>query len=914
VSVPTDSSVLAKDTQGVADPGLAINLSPVQDWSSQMPFIDVFKQSRLFQSERLLPNSTRVSMNYEDLAAEGILDENGWPTQIPDGMDYVFATLAWTQEEAQSYRSGRYVIEWEGTGEVVLWGGTVVNQTNNRLVVEIEDIRNYRIRIDETDPQGTGDYVRDITMVKQEHLALHRAGAVFNPDWVELIEDMRSLRFMDWMDTNNSTQSEWDGRPKESDAQWSGEGVPLEVMVDLANQTGTDPWFTIPYHATDEYIREFATYVRDNLDPDLKAMVEYSNEVWNFSFQQAKDSFSEATEELDAQIGSGWLQNYGMNAANVADIWSDVFSDQAQDRLVNILATQTATPGRADPILEAPDYAALDPDFEAPHLSFDAWAVTGYFNGLTETIQNQTKIPLVKEWIAESIARSTGEDDRYDYAIDLAIQEIRDGSVTGDPRAGLAHLKTLFEEQAAIAESYGLDLVMYEGGTHVVGLGRDVNDQELTDFFTTLNASDAMGEIYAEVLVMWEDVGGQAFNAFNDVLVNGKFGSWGALQSLDDSSARWDILTAHNEARQGDWEERNEGAFDQGITVYGRRWDDTLTGTLEEDFLIGRKGDDILFGAAGDDGLNGGPGDDILVGGSGDDIYFGGQGADTFVITKGEDADIIDDFKVGKDSLDLSDLGVSWDEFSSGLVEISNVKGGVALEFQMGNSLMFAGLSASDLSQDDMIFSDLEAPDDTLVVQADQGMRIAAVNPFSNTGKEIAATMADNGQSGTAYYTTTHKDGATYAQANSGGVAAGEEAGVEYFSGVSSFVATEFADQFFGRNEQVSVTMGDGNDYVLASSEDDVIVGGGGDDRLWGKEGSDVFVFAQGDGDDVINDFETGSDLLDLSVFEFSENALENGEISISHVNDAAVLSFGDVSVTLANIGDSDLSNSDFIL
>ena len=49
------------------------------------------------------------------------------------------------------------------------------------------------------------------------------------------------------MATNDSEQSAWKDRPKVSDARWSGKGVPLEIMVELANRLKTEPWFTLPH-------------------------------------------------------------------------------------------------------------------------------------------------------------------------------------------------------------------------------------------------------------------------------------------------------------------------------------------------------------------------------------------------------------------------------------------------------------------------------------------------------------------------------------------------------------------------------------------------------------------------------------------------------------------------------------------
>src|SRR3546814_10140296 len=63
-------------------------------------------------------------------------------------------------------------------------------------------------------------------------------------------------------------------------------------MVGLANALGTDAWFTVPWNADEDYVRRFATYVRDNLAPGRKAYVEVANEVWNWGFRvisQARD-------------------------------------------------------------------------------------------------------------------------------------------------------------------------------------------------------------------------------------------------------------------------------------------------------------------------------------------------------------------------------------------------------------------------------------------------------------------------------------------------------------------------------------------------------------------------------------------------------------------------------------------------
>ncbi|WP_108817341.1 calcium-binding protein [Pseudovibrio sp. Alg231-02] len=100
--------------------------------------------------------------------------------------------------------------------------------------------------------------------------------------------------------------------------------------------------------------------------------------------------------------------------------------------------------------------------------------------------------------------------------------------------------------------------------------------------------------------------------------------------------------------------------------VEGSIWTDFIFGDSNRNVLRGLGGDDYLSGRDGDDILVGGEGDDYLIGGNGSDAMAGKKGADTFVFSKGiqfqADADIILDFEVGIDRLDLSDhsAAVNW--------------------------------------------------------------------------------------------------------------------------------------------------------------------------------------------------------------------------------------------------------------
>lgn len=97
--------------------------------------------------------------------------------------------------------------------------------------------------------------------------------------------------------------------------------------------------------------------------------------------------------------------------------------------------------------------------------------------------------------------------------------------------------------------------------------------------------------------------------------------------------------------------------------IYGGAGNDEIDGGGSRDTVRGHSGDDSLNGGAGNDSVTGGAGDDTLVGGAGRDTLIGGSGDDVFLYASASESpntnnrDVIRDFRVGEDQLDLSGLG-----------------------------------------------------------------------------------------------------------------------------------------------------------------------------------------------------------------------------------------------------------------
>ncbi len=143
----------------------------------------------------------------------------------------------------------------------------------------------------------------------------------------------------------------------------------------------------------------------------------------------------------------------------------------------------------------------------------------------------------------------------------------------------------------------------------------------------------------------------------------------------------------------------------------GEAGDDAISGGSGRDFIDGGSGGDRIDGGEGADKIVGGTGADTISGGAGNDHLWGGQwradnAADTFVVQAGTGRDMIHDFEVGVDRIDLSAYGLEFDEVQNAMqdqgwateIDLSSLSGG-----QPGDALILKSVDADDLSEDDFI-------------------------------------------------------------------------------------------------------------------------------------------------------------------------------------------------------------------
>ncbi|WP_162197188.1 Ig-like domain-containing protein [Loktanella sp. S4079] len=803
----TDSVPEMQSLDGLADPTIAYGLGGLSDWSTGMVFLDIMKSSR-----GLVGHTDQWgAFSNEQMSEAGYLDENGWPTEIPEEIDSIGTIWAWSNtsenEGVRATRAGTYVLEYEGEGEFRLGGDVeIISQEGNKITFEAGGNTIF-LNISETDPNGTGDHLRNFTMIKEEHLDLHEAGAIFNPDWLDVIEDTRAIRFMDWMGTNNSTISEWSERGMIDNQTWTGGQPPVEVMVELANQIGADPWFTMPHLATEEYMREFATYVRDNLDEGLKVTVEYTNEGWNWAFQQTQELLAMAKEEFGEELGRNVNSYYAYKATQMALIWKEVFGDEAETRLTTALGVQTGNEFTLRSILNAQTWEQADPEnYQRPADVFDAIAATSYFGSSIMSDEEN------RNALAAAIADPNVDANAWLTAM------LRDPEYSGSVPSKIEQLKSL---KNIIAED-GLELILYEGGQHVHHLfAIDDSAADFETFLAEYVRSQDMADLYQDLWDGWMEVGDGPNMQFGDVGASSKYGSWSLRTWIGDTNPRAELIDELNETTPNWWGGRSGEAFQQGKILTGDNLNNSLGGTKAEDFLIGLDGDDVLYGFDDDDGLNGGDGDDILCGGTGNDRIVGGEGND-IAIFEGNLAD----YSYAADGETLIVTHLSTGDIDR-LIDVE--------------TLSFADI---ELDVSSGTITPIEPTPDPIMVDGPAALRDAIEQ--TDGGETIIAANSD------ADYVVD------LAQATGA-------------SGVATLTDKEPLDPTSSEDLTVVFAGSNGHDQLAGADGADVIVGGKGIDRMFGGDGADIFVFSQGTELDIVYDFTDGVDQIRLDGMDFGD-------------------------------------------
>lgn len=578
---------------------MGIGLSQVVDWSTQFPFINLVKQARSWVFHE--PGKAWGK------GARAPVDERGWIRSLNKGQRAELIVLI---AEGGTVPFERFAVSWKGQGSLRYRGnakrvGKGPTGFNDTVQLTAPNGRHYfAIELMSTNP---ADPLRDIVVVAEKFVVLHQKGERFNPDWLARLKPFRSLRFMDWMQTNNAWSSSWSKRAQVADLSYRGRGVPLEVMIDLANQLQVDPWFTLPHLADDAYIRAFAELVKTRLQPGRVAWFEHSNEVWNWMFGQAKHANAAGrirwrdTSVLGPalkELSSGRTKKTDLSVLDKAKMAPDlemVLKDLVQaglhQRFIEIAPAGPrrqqalhyllsrmlgAAPGnsyvqhngmraaqlcdivkkevfvgstnrvRCVIALQTANYGLVDSALRCPNWS-QAPCVDHGFDALAVT--GYLGVSATTGRNAAVIKRWSNEGDKGVRAL---VAELRQQNKLPDAPTDLAQVTRHFKHHAKVAKQYGLQLVAYEGGQHLTA-GALQKDKKVLAMLKAASAHPDMGLLYGDLLDAWKAAGGTMFMHFVDVSACSRSGCWGAMENYEDAAPKYQALVDWSAAHPRWW-------------------------------------------------------------------------------------------------------------------------------------------------------------------------------------------------------------------------------------------------------------------------------------------------------------------------------------------------------------------------
>ncbi len=382
----------------------------------------------------------------------------------------------------------------------------------------------------------------------------------------------------------------------------------------------------------------------------------------------------------------------------------------------------------------------------------------------------------------------------------------------------------------------------------------------------------------------------------------------------------------------------------------------SLRGT--DNVLAIARGVDIenAVGGTGNDTITGNDLNNVLTGGAGNDTLTGGRGSDTFVVTRGRSSDVVVDFEDNVDKIDVSKMGLAGHTLQSAGITLIQSGNATIVRFSTGEEIRLENIAPHQLSESDFIFSGGPRPTPTPpapvppapvppapvppapvppapvppvpgnnAINGDAGNNVlwgtAAIDTINGFGGD---DVIFSSQGGDTIDGGAGRDTISYAHSATGvtvslysGLGYGGAMGDTYRS-IENVRGSAFSDLVVGSHEANTIDGNGGNDRLFGNGGNDILNGGSGNDYLTGGNGNDVFVVNR-DGADVIADFQSGVDKIDVSGLGISSYALKAREITFTQSGGSTAVHFLDsagniiTTITLQNFTQGFLNEGDFI-
>ncbi len=486
---------------------IGVNSNEVMDDDASIPFIDIFKTSIPFEEAR--PWLTKGKVEY---------DKDGWPKRLNGGQvgtRFLYKlpkntvpegnyTVLYDGEGILSYTDDAKLIHREKGKDIISIKAGKDNEYRVKLLIKNSNPDNYLRNIRVLMPGGVCSNNPFRRVSSKQHcrgsrylpFEQYHSTLIFNPAYLDYMKDFKVVRFMNMSGITRNPISKWDEMPKLNDATWAGKqgerGAPLEIMVALANRLNADPWFTLPHKADNHFVRQYAKYVKENLKPGLKAYVEYTNEAWNSIFTQAhyvKDMGERMN--LDEDRDKAGYKYFSLRSVQIFDMWEQTFG--GTDRIVRVMGSWTGWTRLSEMLLS----------YRNAYKKTDALAIAPYFFPSHESAKKAKSVNQLFQMIY---------DPKEKYSIPKVL--------------GYIH------KNAQTAEKFGVDLIAYEGGQHLVDWKSRNTESHPTKLMIAANRDWRMAKAYSIFMRGWRDNGGKLFVNFSAPRTYQWFGSWGTKEYI----------------------------------------------------------------------------------------------------------------------------------------------------------------------------------------------------------------------------------------------------------------------------------------------------------------------------------------------------------------------------------------------
>lgn len=481
--VPVDSTSCPGWQPHECSMAIATNLSGFADWVPERPLRNLMKHVRT----DIVAYHDACFCWSNGNASLISLTSDGYPTHIPQMINGVPNKVRYVvSSEGANLPPGQYVLLYDGQGTITVSGNAATVQTSpGRLRFNVTGTDIVILNIEASQQANP---VRNFRLLRLEDESANLDENPFYQGFLDKIAPFKALRFMDWGATNHNPVRHWHERtPLSYFTYATPQGVPYEVMIRLANHTRKDAWVCVPHAADENYIRQMAELFRNQLDTTLTIWLEYSNEVWNWIFDQAH--YNDQNRPANLNYGRAMAEKAG----RVFRIWHEVFGPQHKHRVKRVLGLQAGFNYLNEHIL-----AQLDPN------EWDYGSPTSYI-GLDHSDRGN---PVLH-------AGSTPDD------------------IIANARHAWAEFRPVVRQDYFNVQLFGKEVVNYEGGQHFVGnvFGVPYPYQQ-----AMWDAQYSLGiyHLYNDMLDTIRAWGSRMFGNFSLASQQESvYGSWGVLNHID---------------------------------------------------------------------------------------------------------------------------------------------------------------------------------------------------------------------------------------------------------------------------------------------------------------------------------------------------------------------------------------------